>query len=43
MPQTRKFVDLFTGYGPHIIYDEDIGDRSHLRIWWGGKIGVRFL
>ncbi len=34
------FSDYFT---PNIIYDEDVGDKSHLQMWWGWKVGLRFL
>lgn len=35
--------DIFTRFTPHFIYDRDIGDHSHLSMWWGCKIGLRFL
>jgi Secretin and TonB N terminus short domain len=39
----ENFTDIFSDFHPHFVYDEDIAKRSHLQIWWGGKIGVRFL
>ena len=35
--------DIFTRFTPHFVYDKDVGDNSHLSMWWGGKIGLRFL
>lgn len=38
-----EYPSLFTNYIPHLIYDEDVGDTSHLQMWWGWKVGLRFL
>lgn len=35
--------DIFTRFTPHFVYDKDVGDHSHLSMWWGGKIGLRFF
>lgn len=35
--------DIFTRFTPHFVYDKHVGDNSHLSMWWGGKIGLRFL
>jgi len=37
------YPPLFTDYNPPIIYDKDVGNNSHLQMWWGGKFGIRFL
>jgi hypothetical protein len=34
---------LFSGFQPPIVYDEVIGGDVRLRMWWGAKIGLRFL
>jgi len=39
----EEYPSLFTNYVPHLIYDEDVGDTSHLQMWWGWKVGLRFL
>lgn len=38
-----EYPVLFTDFTPHITSDKDIGDSSRLQMWWGGKIGIRFL
>lgn len=35
--------DIFTRFTPHFFYDKDVEDNSHLSMWWGGKIGLRFF
>ncbi|HEX5168611.1 MAG TPA: STN and carboxypeptidase regulatory-like domain-containing protein [Cyclobacteriaceae bacterium] len=39
----EEYPSLFTDNTPHVIYDEDVGDKSHLQMWWGWKVGLRFL
>jgi hypothetical protein len=40
----EEYPSIFSDYyTPHIIYDEDVGDKSHLQMWWGWKLGLRFL
>jgi hypothetical protein len=34
---------LFTHYHPDIFYTRDIGSRHNLKMWIGGKVGLRFL
>lgn len=37
------YVDLFTSYRPTIIYDETDINGINTKMWWGAKIGLRFL
>jgi hypothetical protein len=40
----EEYPSIFSDYyTPHIFYDEDVGDKSHLQMWWGWKVGLRFL
>jgi hypothetical protein len=34
---------LFTDYKPHVFRNRDMGHDLNLKMWWGAKIGVRFL
>jgi hypothetical protein len=38
-----QYPDLFTDYKPNIIRDEAFANDINLSMWWGAKIGVRFL
>jgi hypothetical protein len=38
----QEYAPLFTKYEPSIIHERDFGSR-HLQMWWGGKVGLRFL
>ena len=38
-----KYKPIFTDYKPHIISDRTYSNDMNLKMWWGGKIGVRFL
>ncbi len=38
-----KYPALFTDYTPHIISDKTYSNDINLKMWLGGKIGVRFL
>jgi hypothetical protein len=38
------YTDLFTDYKPKIIYDETSAtDNINVKMWWGAKVGLRFL
>jgi hypothetical protein len=37
------YKPLFSEYQPSIIYDKGLGDSRNLRMWLGGKVGLRFL
>jgi len=37
------YPDIFTGYKPNIIYENTYSNDINLKMWWGGKIGLRFL
>ena len=34
---------LFTNYHPSIIYDRTYDNGNNLKMWWGFKVGLRFL
>ncbi|HYG18002.1 MAG TPA: STN and carboxypeptidase regulatory-like domain-containing protein [Ohtaekwangia sp.] len=38
-----QYPELFTDYTPSIIYERTYSNETHLKMWWGGKIGLRFL
>lgn len=37
------YWDLFSQYKPDVFYDEDIGNTSNMKMWIGGKVGLRFF
>jgi hypothetical protein len=38
-----QYPELFTDYEPDIRYDHTYSNDINLKIWWGGKVGLRFL
>jgi len=42
-PTYSQYPDLFTDYKPEIRHEETYGEDLNLKLWWGGKIGLRFL
>ncbi len=34
---------LFSDIKPNVFYDKSVGDHNNLKMWVGGKIGLRFL
>ena len=38
-----KYQPLFTDYKPHIVVDKTYSNDINMKMWWGGKIGLRFL
>ena len=38
-----KYKPIFTDIKPHIISDRTYSNDINMKMWWGGKIGVRFL
>lgn len=38
-----QYPELFTDYTPDIIYDHTYSNDMNLKMWWGGKVGIRFL
>ena len=38
-----KYQPLFTDYKPNIIVDKTYSNDINMKMWWGGKIGLRFL
>ena len=37
------YPNLFINYQPKIILDENIAPDMNLKMWWGAKVGLRFL
>ena len=37
------YTDLFTNYKPKFVYDETFSNDINLKMWWGAKVGLRFL
>jgi hypothetical protein len=35
--------DITADYRPAIFYEREIGSKRDIAMWWGGKIGLRFL
>jgi hypothetical protein len=40
---TAQFPDLFTNYNPEMLYERTYSDDMSVRMWMGGKIGLRLL
>ena len=40
---TNQNTDLFADSHPHIIYEKTYSDDKNVRMWLGGKVGLRFL
>jgi hypothetical protein len=38
-----SYPELFTDYKPDIIYEKTYNGDLNVKMWWGGKVGVRFL
>lgn len=38
-----QYPELFSDYIPDIKYDHTYSNDLNLKMWWGGKIGLRFL
>jgi hypothetical protein len=36
------YAPLFTEYEPKIVHDKNYNDIN-LKMWWGAKVGLRFL
>ena len=37
------YPQLFTDFNPTIIYEKNYSSDVNLKMWWGGKVGLRFL
>ncbi|HEY0656165.1 MAG TPA: STN domain-containing protein [Chryseosolibacter sp.] len=37
------YWSLFPNLQPRIFHDQDIGNTTNMKMWFGGKVGVRFL
>jgi len=42
-PAFTDYPELFSTYKPKIIHDENISTDVNLKMWWGAKVGLRFL
>jgi hypothetical protein len=40
---TKTYPELFTDYKPHVFYERTYHDDVNLKMWWGAKVGLRFL
>lgn len=38
-----EYPELFTGYTPRIIYNENLNHDINLKMWWGARVALRFL
>lgn len=38
-----EYPELFTGFTPRIIYNENLNHNINLKMWWGAKVALRFL
>ncbi len=38
-----RYPELFTDYVPEIIYERTYNNTYNMKMWWGAKVGVRFL
>lgn len=38
-----QYPELFTDYKPDIIFDRTYSNDMNLKMWWGGKVGLRFF
>jgi hypothetical protein len=39
----QDYPELFTDYKPHFFSEHTYSNDIHSKMWWGGKIGIRFL
>jgi hypothetical protein len=39
----NEYPVLFTDYQPKIINERNFDDNTNMKMWWGGKVGLRFL
>jgi hypothetical protein len=37
------YWNIFSDYQPNVLYTRNIGDKTNMKMWVGGKIGLRFL
>jgi hypothetical protein len=38
-----SYWNITTDYQPKVFYDRNYGNDLNMKMWWGGKVGVRFL
>lgn len=38
-----QYPEIFTDYKPHIVSESNFGQDFNMKMWWGGKVGLRFL
>ncbi len=39
----EPYPSLFSGLRPEVFFDRDFGRQHHMRMWLGGKVGIRFF
>lgn len=37
------YPETFTDYTPHIFEERTFGGHYNMKMWWGGKVGIRFF
>ncbi len=37
------YTDIFTKYRPAIVYEKTYSNGINMKMWWGAKVGLRFL
>ncbi len=42
-PQYAGYPETFTDYTPNIVEERTFRDDLNMKMWWGGKVGVRFF
>lgn len=42
-PQYVGYPEIFSDYTPNIVEERTFRDDLNMKMWWGGKIGVRFF
>ncbi len=41
--RSSEYSDIFADYRPSPFYERDIGSKNEVAMWFGGKLGLRFL
>lgn len=42
-PQHTGYPEIFSNYTPNIVEERTFRDDLNMKMWWGGKVGVRFF
>jgi hypothetical protein len=38
-----SYSNITSDYQPKVFFDRNYGNDLNMKMWWGGKIGLRFL